>query len=79
MFLPRFYVMIKKCGNIRDREVACSASDHPGSNFESCVWRAVSSNSLSHKFIRAYHYKVSFLKVWLFVAAPVVIITAILF
>ena len=30
-----------------DREVACSASDHQGSNFESCVWRAVSSHSSS--------------------------------
>ena len=33
-------------GNFRDREVACSASDCQGSNFESCVWRAVSSHSL---------------------------------
>ena len=29
----------------RDREVACSASDRQGSNFESCVWRTVSSQS----------------------------------
>ena len=28
----------------RDREVACSASDRQGSNFESCVWRTVSSH-----------------------------------
>ena len=34
-------------GSLRDREVACSASDRQGSNFESCVWRAVSSH-LSH-------------------------------
>ena len=31
---------------LRDREVACSASDR--SNFESCVWRAVSSHSSHH-------------------------------
>ena len=30
------------------REVACSASDHQGSNFESCVWRTVSSQSSHH-------------------------------
>ena len=29
---------------LRDREVACSASDNRGSNFECCVWRAVSSH-----------------------------------
>ena len=32
----------------RDREVACSASDRQGSNFESCVWRTVSSQSSHH-------------------------------
>ena len=36
------------CGDLRDREVACSASDRQGSNFESCVWRTVSSQS-SHQ------------------------------
>ena len=30
-------------GSLRDREVACSASDRQGSNFESCVWRTVLS------------------------------------
>ena len=35
-------------GSLRDREVACSASDRQGSNFESCVWRTVSSQS-SHQ------------------------------
>ena len=35
-------------GEPRDREVACSASDRQGSNFESCIWRAVSSNSSHH-------------------------------
>ena len=34
--------------SLRDREVACSASDRQGSNFESCVWRAVSSQSSHH-------------------------------
>ena len=32
----------------RDREVACSASDLKSLNFESCVWRAVSSHSSHH-------------------------------
>ena len=31
-------------GSLRDREVACSASDGQALNFESCVWRAVSSH-----------------------------------
>ena len=35
-------------GSLRDREVACSASDRQGSNFESCVWRTVSSKSSHH-------------------------------
>ena len=40
---PRVEVSI--VGSLRDREVACSASDRQGSNFESCVWRTVSSQS----------------------------------
>ena len=43
---PRVKVSI--VGSLRDREVACSASDRQGSNFESCVWRTVSSHS-SHQ------------------------------
>ena len=35
-------------GSLRDREVACSASYRQGSNFESCVWRTVSSHSSHH-------------------------------
>ena len=35
-------------GSLRDREVACSVSDRQGSNFESCVWRTVSSQSSHH-------------------------------
>ena len=35
-------------GSFRDREVACSASDRQGSNYESCVWRTVSSQSSHH-------------------------------
>ena len=35
-------------GSLRDREVACSASDRQGSNFEYCVWRTVSSQSSHH-------------------------------
>ena len=32
----------------RGREVACSTSDRQGSDFEFCVWRAVSSHSSHH-------------------------------
>ena len=35
-------------GSLRNQEVACSASDRQGSNFESCVRRAVSSHSSDH-------------------------------
>ena len=35
-------------GSLRDREIACSASDRQGSNFESCVCRTVSSHSSHH-------------------------------
>ena len=35
---------IRIVGSLRDREVAFSASDLQGLNFESCVWRAVSSS-----------------------------------
>ena len=49
MFLLRSLVMIQYIvGSLRDREVACSASDRQGSSFESCVWRAVSSHSFHH-------------------------------
>ena len=34
--------------SLRDREIACSTSDRQGSNFEFCVWRAVSSHSSHH-------------------------------
>ena len=43
MFLPHHLVKLSIVGSLRDREVACSASDLQGLNFESCVWRAVSS------------------------------------
>ena len=46
MFLPR--VKVSTVGSLRDREVACSASDRQGSSFESYVWRAVSSQSSHH-------------------------------
>ena len=48
MFLPHSRVKVSIVGNLRDREVACSASDRQGSNFESCVWRTVSSQSSHH-------------------------------
>ena len=41
MFLPHPRVEVSIVGSLRDREVACS-------NFESCVWRTVSSQSSHH-------------------------------
>ena len=46
MFLPHPHIKLSIVGSLRDREVACSASDR--SNFESCVWRTVSSHSFHH-------------------------------
>ena len=48
MFLPHPRVKLSIVGGLRDREVACSALDRQGSNFESCVWRTVSSHSSHH-------------------------------
>ena len=48
LFVGWFLVLVSIVGSLRDREVACSASDHQGSNFESCVWRTVSSQSSHH-------------------------------
>ena len=48
MFLPHPRVKVSIVGSLRDREVACSASDRQGSNFESCVWKTVSSHSSHH-------------------------------
>ena len=48
IFLPHPRVKVSIVGSLRDREVACSASDRQGSNFESCVWRTVSSHSSHH-------------------------------
>ena len=44
MFLHHLLVKLSIVGGLRDREAACSASDRQGLNFESCVWRAVSSH-----------------------------------
>ena len=41
LFLPHPRVKVSIVGGLRDREVACS-------NFESCVWRTVSSQSSHH-------------------------------
>ena len=49
MFLLHPRVKVSIVGSLRDREVACSASDRQGSNFESCVWRTVSSQSSHHR------------------------------
>ena len=48
MFLPHPRVKISIAGSLRDQEEACSASDRQGSNFESYVWRTVSSHSSNH-------------------------------
>ena len=48
LFPPHPRVKVSIVGSLRDREVACSASDRQGSNFESCVWRTVSSQSSHH-------------------------------
>ena len=48
LFLPHPRVKVSIVGSLRDREVACSASDRQGSNFESCVWRTVSFQSSHH-------------------------------
>ena len=48
LFLPHPRVKVSIVGSLRDREVVYSASDRQGSNFESCVWRTVSSQSSHH-------------------------------
>ena len=48
LFLPHPRVKLSIVGSLCDREVACSASDRQGPNFESCVWRTVSSHSSHH-------------------------------
>ena len=48
LFLPHPRVKVSIVGSLRDRDVACSASDRQGPNFESCVWRTVSSQSSHH-------------------------------
>ena len=47
-FLPRSRVKNNIVWSLCDREVVCSASDRHGSNFESYVWRAVSSKLSYH-------------------------------
>ena len=48
MFLPQPLVKLCIVRSLRHREVVYSASDLQGLNFESCVWRAVSSHSFHH-------------------------------
>ena len=48
LYITYSHVSDGKIRSLRDREVACSASDRQGSNFESCVWRTVSSQSSHH-------------------------------
>ena len=42
--------------SLRDQEVAYSASGRQGPNFESCVWRAVSSPSWPKTPFISFHY-----------------------
>ena len=48
LFLRHPLVKLSIVGILCDREVSCSASDLHSLNFESCVWRAVSSHSSYH-------------------------------
>ena len=48
MFLPHPRVKVSIVGSLCDREVTYSTSDRQGSNFESCVWKTVSSHSSHH-------------------------------
>ena len=48
MFLPHPLAKLSIVGSLRDRRVGYSASDLQGLSFESCVWRAVSSQSSHH-------------------------------
>ena len=48
IFLPNPLVKLSIVGSLRDREVACSASNIQCLNFKSCVWRALSSDSSHH-------------------------------
>ena len=48
MFLPHPLLKLSIVGNLCDRKVACSASNLEGLNFETRVWRAVSSQSSHH-------------------------------
>ena len=47
-FSPAHSLRFNIVGSLRDREVACSASDRQSSNFQFCVWRVVSSHSSPH-------------------------------
>ena len=44
IFFPHPRVKLSIVGSLRDREVACSASNRQGSNFESCDWRTSHSS-----------------------------------
>ena len=52
VFLTRSLEKSKIMGSLSDREVACSALDRKGSNFESCVCRAVSSHLFHNPHMR---------------------------
>ena len=54
LFLPHPLVKLSIVGSLRDREVACSASDLQGLNFESCVWRAVLSHHPQEVFLAQF-------------------------
>ena len=62
MFLPHPLVKLSIVGSLCDRKIACSASDRQGSNFESCVWRAVSSRHLQDILLAQFSVRKSGLK-----------------
>ena len=58
-FFPHPLVKVGIVGSLRDQEVACSASDRQGSNFESCVWRTVSSHHPQEVLLAQFSTKVA--------------------
>ena len=50
MLLPHPLVKLSMAGNLRVREVACSASDLQGLNFESCDWRTFIHLTILRRF-----------------------------
>ena len=54
MFFLHPLVKLSIVGSLRDREVACSASDLQDLYFASCIWRAVSSHHLQEVLLAQF-------------------------